>query len=423
MADWIVYPSLAAQQSDFKDTLNTDTRRQHSKSRSGCTVCKKRRIKCDETKPACRQCVNFGRKCSFLSTVSQVLPGQTPQRLEKDHEASRDVLFSHVWDKLQSRAELCNLTDVSTQKANVEALLDHFIDCNDEWLATPLFQQLVQRHGVQLGLWSEYLLHAILAVTASHLEYLDPTKKELKFVSSFHYSLSLRLYQEKLADVQSQDIDAIFACGMIHIMMVIKNTVSDPLTDGDTLGGFNSLLVGVKSIKSFPSFHRAFHLQAQDRHVLFHELFFRCTLPDQPVENHPKKPAMMAQMANLESHIEQLVGDAVFDNTYRKPFQYLVLISEHEPNSNLVDLFLSFATQLEGRYLEALETEEPVALLLICYWFALLSTIEQWWVTKPAKILCERFYIHLLGVLPAKGQERATLLAPAAQVVGWGFTR
>ncbi|TGO77175.1 hypothetical protein BELL_0119g00020 [Botrytis elliptica] len=39
------------------------TRACRQKSKTGCTTCKLRRVKCDETKPSCMRCINFGRKC------------------------------------------------------------------------------------------------------------------------------------------------------------------------------------------------------------------------------------------------------------------------------------------------------------------------------------------------------------------------
>ncbi|KAM0173164.1 hypothetical protein ACHAPF_006919 [Botrytis cinerea] len=39
------------------------TRACRQKSKTGCTTCKLRRVKCDEAKPSCMRCINFGRKC------------------------------------------------------------------------------------------------------------------------------------------------------------------------------------------------------------------------------------------------------------------------------------------------------------------------------------------------------------------------
>ncbi|KAL2784919.1 hypothetical protein BJX66DRAFT_74722 [Aspergillus keveii] len=40
-------------------------RRTHTKSRAGCLTCKKRRVKCDETRPTCRNCIRTGWSCSW----------------------------------------------------------------------------------------------------------------------------------------------------------------------------------------------------------------------------------------------------------------------------------------------------------------------------------------------------------------------
>ncbi|KAK7397659.1 hypothetical protein QQX98_012970 [Neonectria punicea] len=40
-------------------------RRPHRKSRNGCFNCKRRKVKCDEVKPVCSNCVRFGIPCDF----------------------------------------------------------------------------------------------------------------------------------------------------------------------------------------------------------------------------------------------------------------------------------------------------------------------------------------------------------------------
>ncbi|RYO89988.1 hypothetical protein DL766_005112 [Monosporascus sp. MC13-8B] len=64
-------------------------RRAHRKSRLGCLQCKKRKIKCDETRPSCLNCIRREITCSPRSTpidgaglVAQTSPGhpQMPYR-------------------------------------------------------------------------------------------------------------------------------------------------------------------------------------------------------------------------------------------------------------------------------------------------------------------------------------------------------
>ncbi|KAM6507177.1 hypothetical protein FALCPG4_018559 [Fusarium falciforme] len=43
-------------------------RRPHRKSRTGCAECRRRRVKCDEEKPACKACVGRDHPCVYPST-------------------------------------------------------------------------------------------------------------------------------------------------------------------------------------------------------------------------------------------------------------------------------------------------------------------------------------------------------------------
>lgn len=55
--------------------IDGNPRRLHTKSRFGCKVCKQRRVKCDEKRPACGNCIKSRRLCSYLSQ-NAVLPPQ-----------------------------------------------------------------------------------------------------------------------------------------------------------------------------------------------------------------------------------------------------------------------------------------------------------------------------------------------------------
>ena len=350
---------------------------------------------------------------------SQDDAGGRRQRNTHSDDAPNNELFEQVWEKLQPIAEVCSLAELSIQKTSLQTLLSHFISCKDEWLAAPTFQQIIQQHGIQLGLQSDYLLHAILAVTASHMHSLDPTKAELELIYGFHNSLSLRLYREKLNNIQPEDADALFACGAIHTIMAVRYTMLDAIASCEMLGAFNSLVLGLKSIKIFPAFHCPFHRENRIANSQLHRLFATCDFARQwTIEVNQEVSKRTSHLAGLESHLCQLAGSAVFEDMYREPFQYLVLVGEHEHRSNALDVLFSFSNQLETRYLEALEDQAPVALLLLGYWLAMFSKIKQSWITKPAVTLCTRFYVLLLDVLPATAQGREALLAPVTQALG-----
>lgn len=56
-------------------------RKYHPKSRKGCATCKRRRVKCDETKPKCLNCLRMQLECAYTEVV-------TKRRKSKDSEPS-----------------------------------------------------------------------------------------------------------------------------------------------------------------------------------------------------------------------------------------------------------------------------------------------------------------------------------------------
>ncbi|KAI3319003.1 hypothetical protein HD806DRAFT_510656 [Xylariaceae sp. AK1471] len=58
--------------------MSTMRRRSAKKSRHGCRECKRRHVKCDETKPSCVNCNIHHLQCSFLSPYSLPIPRTAP---------------------------------------------------------------------------------------------------------------------------------------------------------------------------------------------------------------------------------------------------------------------------------------------------------------------------------------------------------
>ncbi|KAJ3524567.1 hypothetical protein NM208_g12008 [Fusarium decemcellulare] len=135
--------------SDARSTSNTSTelvtrpptqkqrleRRGHTKSRRGCYNCKRRRIKCQETRPACGHCTKTGLKCEYPAL---------PQITHQPHH----------------QIPLFSLQDMR--------FFQHFLtQCYPHH---PLKQEDVWTHEIPcIAHNHEYLMHAILGFSASQL--------------------------------------------------------------------------------------------------------------------------------------------------------------------------------------------------------------------------------------------------------------
>ncbi|KAI1388770.1 uncharacterized protein F4822DRAFT_429385 [Hypoxylon trugodes] len=116
-------------------------RRGHTKSRRGCYNCKRRRIKCQENRPACGHCVKTGLKCEYPA-VPQVVhqpQNQVPLFSLQDMRFFQHFLF------------VC----FPNHPIGNEAIWTHEVPC------------LSQNY--------DYLMHAILGLAASDLMLQDPS--------------------------------------------------------------------------------------------------------------------------------------------------------------------------------------------------------------------------------------------------------
>jgi hypothetical protein len=61
-----------------------------TKSRNGCLTCRRRHVKCDETRPACRRCNSYGARCGYqdrkcTSTTRSLLPAPLHSKARTDN--------------------------------------------------------------------------------------------------------------------------------------------------------------------------------------------------------------------------------------------------------------------------------------------------------------------------------------------------
>ncbi|KAJ9474677.1 hypothetical protein PHBOTO_004538 [Pseudozyma hubeiensis] len=76
-------PSRAASQLGTRPGSSTALavhKRRFTRSRSGCSTCRTRKVKCDESRPHCRRCIEDGRKCQ----------GYSQQKHSQSHTLQRD---------------------------------------------------------------------------------------------------------------------------------------------------------------------------------------------------------------------------------------------------------------------------------------------------------------------------------------------
>ncbi|KAM3500444.1 hypothetical protein MY10362_006402 [Beauveria mimosiformis] len=192
-------------------------RKSHKKSRNGCVECKRRHIKCDETKPQCTNCVVVERTCEYAAIRRRGL-GQTLQGRVEARTSTRDTLRTETpcpSENLSPAIRPC--TDATVSAASTPAqgasavppehslasanasgpdasvnihhmrLILHFSLST----AVPEIPDHLAKGGTELvlrvALETPYLLHQTLALSARHLAHVRPSEFQ------FYYGQALKL--------------------------------------------------------------------------------------------------------------------------------------------------------------------------------------------------------------------------------------
>ncbi|KAF2726841.1 hypothetical protein EJ04DRAFT_506624 [Polyplosphaeria fusca] len=144
-------------------------RAEQRKTRAGCKQCKRRRVKCDETKPRCNGCVRNCLPCSFeflvprKPSVQAPWTGTPPARsqyhlIKALHTANNDMMLSSQ--------------DVVTKE-----LMHHYLSVAYLDLGSPRNFRLWQTEIPRLALEHHFLMQGLLAVSALNLSALKPNRR------------------------------------------------------------------------------------------------------------------------------------------------------------------------------------------------------------------------------------------------------
>ncbi|PMB73887.1 Sterol uptake control protein 2 [Beauveria bassiana] len=194
------------------------TRKSHKKSRDGCVECKRRHIKCDETKPQCTNCVVVERTCEYAAirrrkppqarqgrveaarkSTPETLRTETPrppENLTPAFRTSTDAIVSAASTPAQGASAVSpehSLPSANASGPDASVNIHHMRLILHFSLPTavPEIPDHLAKGGTELvlrvALETPYLLHQILALSARHLAHAHPSEFQ------FYYGQALNL--------------------------------------------------------------------------------------------------------------------------------------------------------------------------------------------------------------------------------------
>ncbi|KAE9365700.1 hypothetical protein N431DRAFT_495574 [Stipitochalara longipes BDJ] len=366
-------------------------RRPHHKSRNGCAQCKQRKVKCDEQKPTCKKCDNYGSTCSFLQTH--------PQKSRLPTVAS---MLASPEPTISSASSPASSVSLSTKFSMLDMeLLHHWttVTCQAS-LDFAAGVDVYRTRVIQYGFEFPFVMHILLAMTARHLEYLRPQRQAIyKHAADSHAAAALSLYQPEIANLTNENCHACFA---FSTALALYTWASQALDKPSTLffkPSTNYQSADIQWVK----LHRGTNTILTTVWDLLEqgpcqELWADWKDLD---ENRPDP-----LYPDDERHINVLCEawkdlpeeDRYILDTNLKVTRRCLSMLDFPLGPSKLASGISWFSQISDEFIQMLSEKRPEALLVICYYCLVLKRIgETWWMKGKAENLLRTVMTELGG--------------------------
>ncbi|KAL0769123.1 hypothetical protein CaCOL14_008431 [Colletotrichum acutatum] len=331
------------------------SRRAHPKTRTGCKTCKSRKIKCDEQRPACKNCLKHGVACGFLAS-----PSLDPTLTPSQHAGELNFL------DLELLHHYCNFT--------AQTLSDN-----------PLLGDFWRLNVVKLGLETDYVMRSILSLAALHLAYLNPDRKDqLLEKSMLHHEISSRTAVGLMEHVQDEKKAHLFIFSVLTIYIVLANSQylhESPLASAGQSPDWIVLFCGTRYLVGEPN-----------DNLLISPIITRITAHFQYREG----PYHHTHLGDLEANINASEPDngllEIYNRAINELYKSYGAFYESAEPQDITGVFIWIAMVADD-FLPLLRENRQKALVIFLYFCMLLKRLRnRWWLDGWANNLYAETY-------------------------------
>ncbi|RDW57120.1 hypothetical protein BP6252_13866 [Coleophoma cylindrospora] len=364
-------------------------KRPHKKVRTGCTQCKQRRIKCDESKPLCHHCQRSKARCSFsvfaYSAKEASLPIISAVAISSEHQ---DPLYGSVNGCSLS---LCDLE-----------LMHHFTVSTSQTVGSNgELQRTMQEVVPRLALSEPYLMHAVLALSALHLDCMRPLSSRHYWLPALqHYSNAIPAFRTSLQLVTEKNCHALFAFAHLitkssfAILACTQAPIFSP--ESEITADFISHLQG-----GFSVYDTAFEWLASGP---LKDCLEAPVDADQSFESYPHDAKLARLLPHLNSGNEECdIACREALNDLRRVF---AMISAPNQTISTKTLVYCWLARLSSRFIVLMNKQNPEALIVLAHYSVMLNLIDEYWFMKG-------WGIRLLEQCQSK------LCGPQLELISW----
>lgn len=406
-------------------------RKVHTKSRHGCLNCKKRRAKvkliseyqsfnsdvwqCNEAKPECSRCFDLRLQCTFPGNADTPKDNIRTTMSEEVSISRPEIHDTRARIMSDLKEHEISFPSIPASIYEPHEVLDHFLETKTPWLGSPDLQRVMQKHALRLSPEAPYLLHAILAFSATHLNYLCPHEKKYTIAAASHLERSLNLFTSQLEiRIDDSNRDTIYACSYLHSMLAFRNVYLTsmehsyiPDSTGALALGWLGAMQGPRVLRQH-SFHHAASIWAP--------VCLEGQSLDPYMCSHSHAQDMNLAIGRISTELHRLCGvdldlgsyDPIPNNPFQEPLRLLCQLLHCDIGHNVIGMFMMFIGKLPAAFGQLLNNDDPRAMLIMAYWCWLILQIDQWWLRASAEVEYARF----CAMINKLGDERVRRLLP-----------
>ncbi|KAF3387361.1 Sterol uptake control protein 2 [Penicillium rolfsii] len=357
------------------------TRRSHQKSRHGCSTCKRRRVKCDEKRPHCQNCTQRNDTCVYIAPVPFAFAGK-PERLARSSTKTPDSAKSSK----EARSSVDSYVSASGAKAGTAPLNLEHMELELQWIlhTHKLFARNEETRKVweipvlQEALYTPFLMHGILAISALHLAHLRQDERQTEWlkIAIAHKSTALAVFSEQLHHIDESNARAMISFASIAVVFSFASALHCPdSNDGPNLDALIDILMLARGVQTIGS-------QATEflRHSNFAPLYNIAdpgtTVPDDVLTALRSLEDLNVHYSQqAENHDPKFYAPTIEEMRKLGPFTFA------EPTS--LTLIGGWAIRASPELLEGLKSREPFALVILAHFCVFLHLTRENWCIGP----------------------------------------
>ncbi|KAJ5934301.1 hypothetical protein N7466_003848 [Penicillium verhagenii] len=361
-------------------------RRGHVKSRHGCTICKTRRVKCDEKRPICSNCSQRDERCVYPGLGPHFFAEDTRRSQMKDNLPSQDQsqLSSNVgiiklacWMKTSLDRPSESSGNLSSLDMTQLELVLQWINYTHKLLSrSEQTRQVWEKPVLEEALKAPFLMHGILALSALHLSHLrqDEAQTRVKWldVAISHKSVALAMFSDQLRDIHQSNAKAMMVFAGLAFTFSLASAVNmGTKDDGPGLNALTEVFVLARGVRAL------LEVQGEFLHQTDFAPLFDITAPDVQIPEHVLDA--LDRLEQLQVKCKQ--KDADMDSAaYTETISHLRSLAAFtfaEPTS--MTLAGGWAIRAAQKYLDDLTAQKPIALVVLAHYCVFIHMARDNW--------------------------------------------